>query len=64
MHVWLRRLWFLVDVDVAGDKVVGRIAADAVAAVLAAVVLILRSIKFILPQNADTEYYFVRGFQL
>ena len=56
VHVWLRRLWFLVDVDVAGDEVVGRIAADAVAAVLAAVVLILRSIKFILPQNADTEY--------
>ena len=55
VHVWLRRLWFLVDVDVAGDEVVGRIAADAVAAVLAAVVLILRSIKFILPQNADTE---------
>ena len=61
--MWLRRLWFLVDVDVAGDEVVGRIAADAVAAVLAAVVLILRSIKFSLPQNADTEYYFVRGFQ-
>ena len=43
--VWLRRLWFLVDVDVAGDEVVGRVAADAVTAVLAAVVLILRGFK-------------------
>ena len=40
--MWLRRLWFLVDVDVAGDEVVGRIAADAVAAALAPVVLFLR----------------------
>ena len=40
--MWLRKLCSLVDVDVARDEVVGGVAADAVAAALAPVVLVLR----------------------
>ena len=55
---------FLVDVDVGGDEVVRRVAADAVATALAPIVLILHgnfTLIMVRSQSAKTKYFAIKG---